>query len=95
MLFRSILLASRLSVGNATNGQGHELEVIAAVVIGGVSLAGGRGTVPAILAGSAIIGILRNIMVLARVSGFWQEVVLGAVIVIAVLLDRLRQHRLS
>lgn len=90
-----ILLASRLSVGNATNGQGHELEVIAAVVIGGVSLAGGRGTVPAVLAGSAIIGILRNVMVLARVSGFWQEVVLGAVIVIAVLLDRLRQHRLA
>lgn len=88
-----ILLASRLSVGNATNGQGDELEVIAAAVIGGISLSGGKGTVLGVLVGSAIIGVLRNAMVLARVSSFWQEVVIGSVIVLAVLLDRLRYRR--
>ena len=87
-----ILLASRLSVGNATNGQGDELEVIAAAVIGGISLSGGKGTVGAVLVGSAIIGVIRNAMVLIRVSSFWQEVVIGCVIILAVLLDRLR-HR--
>lgn len=88
-----ILLASRLSVGNATNGQGDELEVIAAAVIGGISLSGGKGTVGAVLVGSAIIGVIRNAMVLVRVSSFWQEVVIGCVIILAVLLDRLRNRR--
>lgn len=88
-----ILLASRLSVGNATNGQGRELEVIAAVVIGGISLSGGKGTVGAVLVGSAIIGVIRNAMVLVRISSFWQEVVIGCVIILAVLLDRLRHRR--
>lgn len=88
-----ILLASRLSVGNATNGQGDELEVIAAAVIGGISLSGGKGTVGAVLVGSAIIGVIRNAMVLIRVSSFWQEVVIGCVIILAVLLDRLRHRR--
>lgn len=88
-----ILLASRLSVGNATNGQGDELEVIAAAVIGGISLSGGKGTVGAVLVGSAIIGVIRNAMVLIRVSSFWQEVVIGCVIILAVLLDRVRHRR--
>jgi len=67
--------------------------VIAAAVIGGISLSGGKGTVLGVLVGSAIIGVLRNAMVLARVSSFWQEVVIGSVIVLAVLLDRLRYRR--
>ena len=88
-----ILLASRLSVGNATNGQGDELEVIAAAVIGGISLSGGKGTVAGVLVGSAIIGVIRNAMVLVRVSAFWQEVVIGCVIILAVLLDRMRHRK--
>mgnify|MGYP001381219387 CR=1 FL=1 len=90
-----ILLASRLSVGNATNGQGDELEVIAAAVIGGISLSGGKGAVAGVLVGSAIIGVIRNAMVLVRVSSFWQEVVIGCVIILAVLLDRMRHRRAS
>jgi len=88
-----ILLASRLSVGNATHGQGHELEVIAAAVIGGISLSGGKGAVGAVVVGAAFIGVVRNAMVLIRVSSFWQEVVIGSVIILAVLLDRLRHRR--
>src|SRR5690606_25293626 len=85
-----VLLAARLSVGNATNGQGDELEVISAAVIGGISLAGGRGSVPFVVVGAAMVAVIRNAMVLLGVSAFWQEVVIGATIILAVLLDRLR-----
>lgn len=85
-----VLLAARLSVGNATNGQGDELEVISAAVIGGISLAGGRGSVAFVVVGAAMVAVIRNAMVLLGVSAFWQEVVIGATIILAVLLDRLR-----
>ncbi len=85
-----ILLAARLSVGDATTGQGQELQVIAAAVIGGVSLLGGQGSVLGLFAGAALIGVLLNAMVLMGVPAFWQEVVIGSTIIVAVLLDRLR-----
>jgi ribose transport system permease protein len=85
-----ILLAARLSVGDATTGQGEELHVIAAAVIGGVSLLGGQGSVLGLFAGAALIGVLLNAMVLTGVPAFWQEVVIGSTIIVAVLLDRLR-----
>ncbi|HEV2358748.1 MAG TPA: ABC transporter permease [bacterium] len=85
-----ILLAARLSVGDATTGQGEELNVIAAAVIGGVSLLGGQGSVLGLFAGAALIGVLLNAMVLIGVPAFWQEVVIGTTIIVAVLLDRLR-----
>ena len=85
-----ILLAARLSVGDATTGQGDELNVIAAAVIGGVSLLGGKGSVLGLFAGAALIGVLLNAMVLTGVPAFWQEVVIGSTIIVAVLLDRLR-----
>ncbi|HTD47263.1 MAG TPA: ABC transporter permease [bacterium] len=85
-----ILLAARLSVGDATTGQGQELSVIAAAVIGGVSLLGGQGSVLGLFAGAALIGVLLNAMVLMGVPAFWQEVVIGGTIIVAVLLDRLR-----
>ncbi len=85
-----ILLAARLSVGDATTGQGEELNVIAAAVIGGVSLLGGQGSVLGLFAGAALIGVLLNAMVLTGVPAFWQEVVIGSTIIVAVLLDRLR-----
>jgi ribose transport system permease protein len=85
-----ILLASRLSVGDATTGQGDELNVIAAAVIGGISLLGGKGSVLGLFAGAALIGVLLNAMVLTGVPAFWQEVVIGSTIIVAVLLDRLR-----
>jgi ribose transport system permease protein len=85
-----ILLAARLSVGDATTGQGEELHAIAAAVIGGVSLLGGQGSVLGLFAGAALIGVLLNAMVLTGVPAFWQEVVIGSTIIAAVLLDRLR-----
>ena len=85
-----IVLASRLSVGDATTGQGQELNVIAAAVIGGVSLLGGQGSVLGLFAGAALIGVLLNAMVLMGVPAFWQEVVIGTTIIVAVLLDRVR-----
>ncbi len=85
-----ILLAARLSVGDATTGQGEELNVIAAAVIGGVSLLGGQGSVLGLFAGAALIGVLLNAMVLTGVPAFWQQVVIGSTIIVAVLLDRLR-----
>ncbi len=86
-----ILLTSRLSLGDASNGRGSELDVIAAVVIGGVSLAGGRGSVAGVLVGAAIMGVIRNAMVLLGISSFLQGVVIGFIIIFAVLLDRIRQ----
>lgn len=85
-----ILLAARLSVGDATTDQGEELHAIAAAVIGGVSLLGGQGSVLGLFAGAALIGVLLNAMVLTGVPAFWQEVVIGSTIIAAVLLDRLR-----
>lgn len=85
-----ILLAARLSVGDATLGQGMELSVIAAVVIGGVSLQGGRGSILGLLIGAALIGVLQNAMVIVGVPAFWQQVVIGTTIIAAVLVDRLR-----
>lgn len=85
-----ILLTSRLSLGDASNGRGNELDVIAAVVIGGVSLAGGRGSVAGVLVGAAIMGVIRNAMVLLGISSFLQGIVIGFIIILAVLLDRVR-----
>lgn len=89
----AIILVSRLSSAQADNGTGWELDVIAATVIGGTSLAGGEGTIFGSLIGAALMGVIRNALVLLRVSVYWQTVVIGVVIVLAVSLDVLRQRR--
>jgi len=88
--FSGILLTARLGVGEATAGMQYELNVIAAAVIGGVSLSGGKGSAISALFGAALMGILRNGLVLHGVSAFWQQVVIGTVIILAVLMDKLR-----
>lgn len=88
----AIILISRLSSAQADNGTGWELDVIAATVIGGTSLAGGEGTILGTLIGAAMMGVIRNALVLLRVSVYWQTVVIGLVIVGAVTLDVLRQR---
>ena len=87
-----LVLAARVSSAQPTAGGLMELDAIAAVVIGGASLMGGRGTIFGTIVGAAIIGVLRNGLVLLDVSAFWQQFVIGAVIVLAVALDQLR-HR--
>jgi ribose transport system permease protein len=74
-------------------GSTYELWAIAATVIGGTSLFGGEGTVLGAILGAAIMGVMQNGMVLMDVSSYVQEVVLGAVLVIAVTYDTLRRRR--
>jgi len=85
--------ASRLVTGQPTAGQGYELSVIAAVVIGGASLSGGEGTVAGTIAGAFLMGLISNGSNLLGVSPFWQQVLIGTVIVLAVAVDELRKRR--
>lgn len=79
-----IVFASQLSVGTPIAGQGYELDAIAAVVVGGTSLFGGRGSVGGTLIGTLIIGVLANILNLTGVDPFVQQLIKGALIVVAV-----------
>jgi len=82
-----VILSSRLNSGQPTVGTGFEFEVIVAAVLGGTSLAGGVGSVPKTLVGALIIGLLANAMNLLGVAIFWQPVVQGAVLIVAVAVD--------
>ncbi|OIQ11005.1 ABC transporter permease [Neomoorella thermoacetica] len=83
-----VLLASRISAGHPSAGQGYELDAIAAVVMGGTSLSGGIGTIWGTVLGALIIGVLNNGMDLLHVSAYWQQVFKGLIIVGAILLDK-------
>ncbi|MFD5059019.1 substrate-binding domain-containing protein [Streptomyces sp. NPDC058394] len=87
-----IVLASRLVSAQPQAAQGYELDAIAAVVIGGASLAGGVGKASGTLIGALILAVLRNGLNLLSVSAFWQQVVIGVVIALAVLLDTVRRR---
>jgi ribose transport system permease protein len=86
-----VLLTARLAVGESTAAYGYELDVIAATVIGGASLQGGEGGVLGVLLGAALMGVLRNGLVLMNVTAYWQQIVIGATIIVAILIDRLRR----
>jgi len=88
-----LILASRLNSGQPTAGTGYELDVIAACVIGGASLSGGEGTVAGALIGALIMGVLRNGCNLLDISAFWQQVAIGAIIIVAVFIDQTRRAR--
>jgi ribose transport system permease protein len=88
-----LIMTSRLDSAQPNAGLGYELDSIAAVVIGGTSLSGGRGTILGTVIGCLIIGVLNSGLVLLNVSPFWQQVVKGGVILIAVAIDRLRETR--
>lgn len=82
-----ILLSSRTRSGSPTAGQGWELDIIAAVIIGGTSLSGGRGTIWGTFVGVVFIGVIVNGMILLNIPSDWQYVVRGALILAAVLLN--------
>jgi ribose transport system permease protein len=83
-----IIITARLGSAQPTAGVGYELDAIAAVVLGGTSMAGGIGTIAGTAIGALIIGVLNNALNLMQVSSYYQDVAKGIVILIAVLLDR-------
>lgn len=87
-----LLLTADLSAAVPNGGTGYELNAIAAVVIGGAALSGGRGTVRGTIIGAFVIGFLVDGLVLVGVSVFWQEVIKGLVIIVAVAVDQAQQR---
>jgi ribose/xylose/arabinose/galactoside ABC-type transport system permease subunit len=91
----SVIYLGRAGSVQTNTGTGLELQVVAAVVIGGTSIAGGRGSTLAALTGAVIIGVILNGMILLGVPGIWQQGVLGALILLAVATDVLRRRLLG
>jgi erythritol transport system permease protein len=87
-----LIIAAQLGAAHPATGETFELNAIAAVVLGGTSLMGGRGTVVGTLLGAFVIGVLADGLVLLGVSEFWQMVVKGLVIVLAVVLDQFQRR---
>ena len=86
-----LIWAAQLQTAKTSIGTGFELDAIAAAVLGGTSLAGGRGTIGGTLIGAFVIGVLSDGMVNVGVPSFWQSVIKGAVIVLAVIVDQLQR----
>lgn len=93
--FAGILLSSRLGAALPTLGRGLELKVITAVILGGASLNGGVGRIPGALLGALFMGLISNVMVIARVSGYWQEIILGIILISTLWLDREMQKKFT
>jgi ribose/xylose/arabinose/galactoside ABC-type transport system permease subunit len=88
-----IILVARFNSAQADTGKGWELDAIAAAVIGGTSLAGGSGSVLGVAIGACIMGVIKNGLVLMRVSSYWQTAIIGIIIVLAAVLDRVKSRR--
>ncbi len=88
-----IVYASRIATATATVGVGAELQAIAAVILGGASLSGGKGTIWGAMIGVFFMALVKNILIIARVSSEWQGIVLGSVLVLAVALDSAMTQR--
>ncbi len=87
-----IILVARFSSAQTSAGDGWELDAIAAAVIGGTSLMGGSGSVLGVVIGAAIMGVIRNGLVLMKVSAYWQTAIMGLIIVIAAVIDRIKNR---
>jgi len=87
-----LIIASQLEAAHPATGESFELNAIAAVVLGGTSLMGGRGSISGSLIGAFVIGVLSDGLVMLGVSEFWQMVIKGTVIVLAVAVDQLQSR---
>ena len=87
-----MITASQLVAAHPAVGESYELNAIAAVVLGGTSLSGGRGTMWGTIVGALVIGVLTNGLVLLGVQEFWKKVITGLVIILAVVLDQLQER---
>ena len=85
--FAGLVLASRMYSGQPSVGAGYELDAIAACVLGGVSMSGGKGRISGTVFGAMVIGFISNGLNLMNVNSFWQLVVKGIIILIAVVID--------
>ena len=90
-----IVFASRLATANSTVGRGAELQAITAAILGGASLTGGRGTIWGALLGVFFIALIKNILIISHTPSEWQEIIVGAVLVLAVAMDFLFSRRKS
>jgi len=90
-----LILIGQMNSGDPSYGKGYELDVIAAAVIGGISMKGGEGNILGVLLGALLMGLLKNMFIQLAVSGYWQTIVLGFVIVGAVAIDCIRKKRAS
>jgi ribose transport system permease protein len=88
-----LILVGQMNSGDPSFGKGYELDVIAAAVIGGISMTGGEGNILGVLLGALLMGVLKNLFIQLAVSGYWQTIVLGLVIVGAVAIDCIRKKR--
>jgi ribose/xylose/arabinose/galactoside ABC-type transport system permease subunit len=91
----AIVLVSRTSTGQPVAGTGYELDAIAAAAIGGTSMTGGSGSIGGTIMGFIIIGIMLNSLTLLNVSSFYQQIVKGVIIIVAVMLDMQAKRRIS
>lgn len=90
-----IVFSTQVGVAEAQAGMGYELDVIAAAVIGGASLSGGRGSIVGAFLGACLLGLLRNAFILLALSPFLQQLTIGLVIVLAAIFDQWRQGNLD
>lgn len=88
-----ITYASRIATASATVGIGSELQAITAVILGGASLTGGKGTIWGAMIGVFFMGLMKNVLIISRVSSEWQGIILGAVLVLAVALDSVMNRK--
>jgi rhamnose transport system permease protein len=89
----AVLWASRFESAQTNTALGFELQTVAASVVGGVSISGGVGTVPGVVLGALLLGIIQNALTIVRISPFWQLAAQGLLILIAVVVDHLVQQR--
>lgn len=88
-----ILMAGRLNSAQPSSGNGYEMTVVAAVIIGGTSMFGGAGSILGTLLGSLLMTVIENVLLLMRISAYWQSLIVGIIIIFAVGLDQYRRKK--